>query len=263
MLGESLRRRRASWAARPRGGAPRDWRRWVLVGTAVVAMGFGIGYACAVAILFPPPETVEQFTMVPDLRRLTLESATEHLAADQLALEGVDSLTHPSVPAGEIIAQGPLPGQLTVPGGSVRVTVSRGPEMRTVPDVRNMRRGDAETILTASGFSIRIDTVHADVEPGRIVGIEPEPGRAAPLPSEVRVTVSTGPALRELPSLLGRLLDEARSTLDSLGLVVSEIERRPGFEAPPGTVIGQEPAAGTLLDPGSAVRLVVVGDPPQ
>ncbi|MBI4540241.1 MAG: PASTA domain-containing protein [Gemmatimonadetes bacterium] len=269
MLGESLRRRRVGRAgragrARPAGpGARGNGLRWVLAAAAVGVVGFSLGYACAVTVLFPGGEPMESFITVPNLSRLTVPAAQELLAGSQLALAEVDTLTHPSIPVGEILAQGPLPGQLTLPGRAVRVTVSGGPDLRTVPDVRQLPRRAAETILETSGFTVQTDTVYADAEPGRVVSVSPEAGREVALPYDVRIQVSLGPAQVELSLLLTLPLEAALATLDSLGLTVSEIERRPWAGAVPGTVIGQEPAAGTLLDRGAAVRLIVVGEPPE
>lgn len=226
-------------------------------------MGFGAGYTCAVTFLFPGKEDPETLVTVPNLTRLTAEAARELLAGSGLALGEVDTLTHPSIPAGEIVAQSPLPGQLAMPADSVRVTLSGGPDVRVVPDVRRMARRDAETILRTSGFTVQADTVYADAQPGRVVQVEPAPGSALALPHDVRIEVSRGPAQIELPLLLALPLERATAILDSLGFIVSDVERRPWAGAAPGTVIGQEPAAGTMLDRGSAVRLVVVGEPPE
>lgn len=263
MLGESLRRRRARRGAParpPGGGQP---LRWVAAGAALAAVGFGLGYTCAVTVLFPGGVPVESFVTVPNLSRLTVDGARELLGGSRLALAGVDTLTHPSIPAGEILAQSPLPGQLAGRGESVRVTVSGGPDIRAVPDVRRMAQRDAETILRTAGFTVQTDTVYADAQRGRVVAVDPPPGSEVALPHDVRIEVSLGPHQVELPLLLTLPVERATAVLDSLGLIVSEVEHRPWPGVSAGTVIGQEPAAGTLLDRGSAVRLVLVGEPPQ
>lgn len=271
MLGESLRRRRCGTARGGRrsgdtgagGSRSRSTLRLFVIGGAAALAGFGAGYTCAVTFLLPGGEAPEVLATVPSLTRLPVEAAAELLAGSGLALGEIDTLTHPSISAGAIVAQHPLPGQLALPGDSVRVTISGGPDLREVPDVRRMAQRDAETILRASGFTVRAETVYADAEPGRVVGVEPAPGTELALPHDVRMDVSRGPARIELPLLLALPVERATAILDSLGFVVSDVERRPWAGAAPGTVIGQEPAAGTVLDRGSAVRLVVVGEPPE
>jgi len=61
----------------------------------------------------------------------------------------------------------------------------------------------------------------------------------------------------EMPLLLGLREEEAVGILDSLGLALSEVETRFRFGRDQGLVVEQEPPATTLVERGSAVRLVV------
>ncbi len=57
--------------------------------------------------------------------------------------------------------------------------------------------------------------------------------------------------------LVGLTHEEALEVLDSLGLVVSEVETRFRFGMDQGRVVEQLPAAESMVEQGSAVRLVV------
>jgi eukaryotic-like serine/threonine-protein kinase len=85
----------------------------------------------------------------------------------------VDSIRHPRIPAGEIVGQSPLPGQVSLPGGTVELTVSLGPERRPVPDVTRLRADRALTVLETSGFEVTVDSVQADEPEGQVVATEP------------------------------------------------------------------------------------------
>jgi beta-lactam-binding protein with PASTA domain len=61
----------------------------------------------------------------------------------------------------------------------------------------------------------------------------------------------------EMPLLLGLQEEEAILVLDSLGLTVSDVQTRFRFGRDQGLVVEQEPPATTLVERGSAVRLVV------
>ena len=69
--------------------------------------------------------------------------------------------------------------------------------------------------------------------------------------------VSTGPALVAMPLVLGLDREEALVLLDSLGLVVSEIEEVFRFGRDQGVVVEQEPASEIELERGAEVRLKV------
>jgi beta-lactam-binding protein with PASTA domain len=60
-----------------------------------------------------------------------------------------------------------------------------------------------------------------------------------------------------MPELLGLQEAEALAVLDSLGLLVPEVETRFRFGLDMGTVIEQEPEAETMVEQGSDVRVVV------
>lgn len=268
-LGSSIRRRR--------GGLGRSsaqwWERFTRRGTGLfsflssprflgllvllVVLGFGGGYLLSTRLLFPPPPPPGDLVPVPDLSGETRDDAAGTLAALGLVLGSVDTLKHPTVPAGRILGQSPLPGQLSLMGDTVRVAMSTGPETRPVPDVLRLRADRAETVLESSGFSVSLDSVESEEPLGTLVGMDPEPGTEATLPFDVHLTVSTGPPLVEMPVLLGMEEEEAISVLDSLGFVVGGVETRFRFGRDQGLVVEQEPPARTLVPQGSAVRLVV------
>jgi serine/threonine-protein kinase len=77
------------------------------------------------------------------------------------------------------------------------------------------------------------------------------------LPAEVRLVVSTGPPVVTMPLVLGLEQAEAEMLLDSLGLVVTDVEEVFRFGRDQGIVVEQQPAADTELERGSSVQLKV------
>lgn len=92
---------------------------------------------------------------------------------------------------------------------------------------------------------------------GGVVDMEPEAGTAATIPMEVHISVSVGPPEFEMPLLLGLPEEQARSVLDSLGLLLRDVETRFRFGRDQGMVVEQEPPSGTKVQEGSEVLLVV------
>jgi serine/threonine-protein kinase len=207
--------------------------------------------------MFPAPPPPQDLLSVPDLRGREA-GAVSGIADDAgLVLGRVEYLTHPSADSGTVLGQSPLPGQLAIPGDSIRVTMSLGPERRTVPSVSNVRADRAIALLEATGFAVQADSVESDEPRGRILSIRPAEGEILTLPGQVSVRVSLGPPAVPMPDLLGMAEEEARDVLDALGLVVTDVEEVFRFGRDQGRVVAQDPPAGEELERGSSVRLVV------
>lgn len=267
-LGGSLRRRRSGvkWTIRYGKKAtglkaylPANFRdpRFFLWVALVSILGFGGGYVLSTKVFFPAPPPPGDVARVPDLSGQDQGQANAALSGVGLFLGVVDSLRHPSVPEGAVVGQSPLPGQLAGVGDTVRVALSLGPERRPVPDIMRLRADRAWTVLEASGFQVLVDSVESEVPRGTVLTMEPEAGTEATVPLEVRLTVSMGPPMVELPLLVGLREEEAIAVLDSIGLTLGEVETRFRFGRDQGLVVGQEPPAATLVERGSPVHLVV------
>jgi beta-lactam-binding protein with PASTA domain len=248
----------SSAGARRSAGAPGIGLRkllWAVAG--LLVFGWFFGYTLATRVFFPAAPPPGDLFEVPDLRGLGLATAGERLAGASLALGTIDSLKHPSVAAGLILGQSPLPGQVASPQTQVLVTVSLGPQTRSIPDVLRLNEDRARIVLETSGFVVTVDTVEAEDPRGRVIDVFPPPDSVVALPAQVQLVVSTGPPVVPMPLILGLAQAEAQAMLDSLGLVVSEIEEVFRFGRDQGIVVEQEPVADTDMQRGSAVRLKV------
>jgi len=208
-------------------------------------------------VVFPAPPPPGDLFEVPDLRGLGLASVNERLAGAGLDLGGIDSLQHPTVAAGLVLGQSPLPGQVASPESPVWITVSAGPQTRSVPDVEGLQEARARVVLETSGFVVDSRTAEADIARGRVISVSPPPDSVVALPAQVTIVVSAGPPVVPMPFVLGMEQAEAEIMLDSLGLVVADVEEVFRFGRDQGVVVEQEPAAETELQRGSSVRLKV------
>lgn len=262
-LGGSLKRRRGR---RVRTGAGLGNRvtsgggtgqKLMLTVASLVLVGWLFGYVVSTRVLFPLPPRPGDLFEVPDVRGLGVASAQERLAGAGLSLGTVDSLLHPSVPSSLILGQGPLPGQIAQLSTEVRVTVSLGPQTGSVPDVVNLNEDRARTILETSGFLVAIDTAASELPRGSVITVLPPPDSVVALPVEARLLVSTGPSLILMPLVLGLQEAEATMLLDSIGLVVSDVEEVFRFGRDQGIVVEQEPASYIELERGTSIQLKV------
>lgn len=258
-MGESLRRRRRR---RGKGGGPSEWLdgpmgRFAALAGVVAFVGVTVGYLFATRVLFPAPAPPGDLRTVPDVTGDDLQAASQRIVEGDLVPSEVRSVRHPEADSGRVVAQAPLPGQLARPGSGVLLTVSLGPERSTLPDVVGLRGEWAASLLEAAGFRVETDSAE-DAEPrGLVVATEPEAGTELMMPSDVVVTVSTGPPLVAMPAVLGMTEEEARDTLRTLGFQIEEVEEVFRFGRDRGVVVGQVPPADSLLSPGTAVRLSV------
>lgn len=224
-----------------------------------VGAGFGTGYLVSNIFVFPSPAPPPGLQGVPNLRGIAVEQALALLADSGLAAGRVDSVRHPLAPAGLVIGQSPLPGRTALPGAEIRLTMSLGPEIRSVPDVTRLRGLRAATALEAGGFVVQMDTIESDMPAGRVVTIDPSPGTRVTMPGNVRLVVSHGPPTFPMPELTGFGEDAARSLLNALGLVLTTIDKRYSI-LNVNRVFGQYPAPYTDVRTGTAVQLIVGED---
>jgi serine/threonine-protein kinase len=222
-----------------------------------VVFGWLTGYLVSTRVLFPAPPPPGDLFEVPDLRGLALVTARERLAGSRLELGPIDSLQHPSVAESLILGQSPLPGQIARAGSPVRLTVSLGPQRRAVPDVVRLDADRARIVLQTSGFLVSTDSVESELPRGRVVEVSPPPDSMVALPVRVTLRVSRGPPVITMPLVLGMEEREALMLLDSLGLVVSDVEEVFRYGRDQGVVVEQEPASDMELQRGSPVRLQV------
>ncbi|UCF20978.1 MAG: PASTA domain-containing protein [Gemmatimonadota bacterium] len=226
------------------------------VAAAISVAGILIGYVLVVLFVFPSQHTGPDLKRVPDLVGKTREDGRALAERAGLMLDELGGLEHKQ-PAGTIVAQEPLASQMAEPGTAIRVIVSLGAGQHPLPAVVGMHHEQAEIALAQAGFEIEVTWVDADVDVGQVVGTRPAPGANLALGDSVRILVSSGSRVVQVPDLLERTLVEARATLERLGLEVGDIDEDSATAAAPGTVLNQSPAAGSRVARGTRVLLTV------
>ena len=152
-----------------------------------------------------------------------------------------------------------MSGRTVREGQSVTLTVSLGTQYVTVPDLTNYVQTDAEQQLKALGVSVLVtQAVDTSVASGAVIRTDPAAGTQVAAGSTVilyisRPQVST---TTKVPSLTGMSVDDARTLLvqNHLGLGSQSEEYS---DQPAGTVLSQNPAAGTTAKLNSRVNVVV------
>ena len=184
--------------------------------------------------------------------------ATDQIASGQISPEWEEEYNS-NYAAGYIYKQSPVSGRTVREGQSVTLTVSLGTQYVTVPDLTNYVQTDAEQQLKALGVSVLVtQAVDTSVASGAVIRTDPAAGTQVAAGSTVilyisRPQVST---TTKVPSLTGMSVDDARTLLvqNHLGLGSQSEEYS---DQPAGTVLSQNPAAGTTAKLNSRVNVVV------
>ena len=157
---------------------------------------------------------------VPDFITMDAESARRQ--AERLGLKvQIREVNHPSYAVSVVALQSPEYPYKLVKGDTVILGVSKGPASQTVPGVEGRTVSDAIAILQAAGLTMTVteQVVSKDVEEGFIVSQAPAAGTTCGSGDLVQVTVSGG--LCVVPEIVGKTFREARSLIESAGLVLN------------------------------------------
>jgi serine/threonine-protein kinase len=186
----------------------------------------------------------------------------EEAARSVLEAEGFTVRTeyeeNPDFEDGEVSSQDPAGGSELEVGGEVTLTVSSGEPRVELPDVVGLTEADARSVLGDAGFrDIRPEPVFDPaVATGEVVAQNPAAGEEAPLSATITLQISQGAEERPVPDLAGRTAAEAEGILAQQGFEVAQALEN-STSVPQGTVIRTNPAAGTVLEVGQTVTLVV------
>ncbi len=166
--------------------------------------------------------------------------------------------------AGYVYKQSPVAGRTVREGQSVTLTVSLGIQSVTVPDVTNYLQTDAEQQLKNLGVSVLVtQAVEPTVASGSVIRTDPAAGSQVAAGSTVVVYVSRPQVstTAKVPSLVGlSSVNDARTLLvqNKLGLGSTTEQYS---DKPAGTIIAQNPAAGSTVKVNSRVSVTVSAGP--
>ncbi|MBU5594605.1 Stk1 family PASTA domain-containing Ser/Thr kinase [Amphibacillus sp. MSJ-3] len=179
------------------------------------------------------------------LKELGLEAETEEVYSDDVEPEYVERTD-------------PKPNSTVKEGTVIKLYVSQGPEPVELQNYVGQSYQQVKRILEQQGYlPVERTDSHSDQPEGQIIGQQPDPGSGV-IPSETVIifNVSIGEEEIELENLDGMNLDAAEKYLEDKGLVANITEEH-SSTVDEGKIIRHSPQAGTDLEKGSIVNLVV------
>jgi eukaryotic-like serine/threonine-protein kinase len=199
----------------------------------------------------------------PDLLGLSTSQAQSALAAAGLTFELAEEVFSEEIPADVVVSTDPAPGDGVREAGSVAATISKGPERYQVPDVQGLTPEAATAAINAANLAAggRVEGFSDDIPAGSVSGTDPKIGESLKPLTPVDLVVSKGPKPVVIANVVGKRAPASKTTLESAGLVVTSSTKF-SEKVADGRVISVSPAAGTKVDSGSSVALVISKGPP-
>jgi len=191
--------------------------------------------------------------LVPaDLVGRTIEDATAALAAAGDFVPKVELAFDETQANGIVLAVAPESTGDQPKGSEIRLTVSQGPQPRTVPTGLAGKSYDeaAAAVSARQLVPVKVEDFSDTVKAGLVIELRPGEGQPAPRDSAVQIVVSKGPDLVEVPNVQGTDLEGAVAALEAAGLEAGDV-----FGPANGKPFTTDPGAGKQVKRGTRVDI--------
>ena len=126
-----------------------------------------------------------------------------------------------------------------------------------VPNVTGKQLNLAQQILESENLRVNVAEIYnSKVPAGEVVRQDPDAGRNVKLERMVTIYVSKGGETIDMPDLVGLTKDVATKRLQKIGLQIGSVYEKES-EKKAGILVSQYPAAGTKINRGEIIDLVV------
>jgi serine/threonine protein kinase/beta-lactam-binding protein with PASTA domain len=246
-------------------GADKRKKPWALIITGiVVAVAAFVGGA----LLWWAQQPAEpELIAIDDVRGLEVPVATAQLITQGFIVsQTIAEQYDEEIAEGLVLGTNPEAGSEIEVGSEVGLVVSLGPSPVGMPAIIGLSLDSAIELLEDRGFVVgEIDREFSRVQPENQVlqasddaGIPIGPGTELAVGTVINLLVSAG----EIPDVTGRPLDQARATLEAVGLVgLPSGDGAFSDTVPLGSVISMDIPSGQVLKPGDTVALTISRGP--
>jgi serine/threonine-protein kinase len=197
---------------------------------------------------------------LPDVVGMSLTDATEAFAEEGIEIEIAGEEPTPDRPEGTVLTQTPAAGSMVKKGRRIKLIISAGQEMVSVPSMVGFSQRQAELRLKEAGlksgsFNWAVDDSmqFANV----LVYSVPSEGSLVPKGMQINLFFSRGSqtSIIFVPQLVGLNLDEAQNVVDSVGLNISKVDFAVNLVLLPYTVMWQSVQPGSKVEIGTSIQL--------
>jgi serine/threonine-protein kinase len=196
---------------------------------------------------------------VPDLSNHTTGEATAMTSELGLSLN-VDPAKRldPKVGAGRVLTQDPAPGSTARRQRTVRIWLSAGARVATVPGVTGETQRVAEARLSQGGIGVAaVSEIRSRDYPGDVVVAQQPPAKTAAASVALLVNRTDRGTTYVMPDFIGVNGDRVAETLRQRGFRAAVVASTPYPGVPAGFVLRQNPQAGFQITPGEPISIEV------
>ena len=252
-------------AARAYGAGDEDQLKQTVAGSIVIGIIAALAVVGGIAFaLMSGSGNDKDKVAVPSVVGQTVDQATAAIEGAGFELGKVEESFDDKVESGKVISQDPKGDSKQAKGTKINLTVSKGVQEITVPDLTGMTADQAQKALTASGLKYTKGAAeYSDtVEKDHVARQDIAAGENVAKDTVVTYYLSLGSEGIEVPNVVGMSRGNAVTTLNNAGLIVdTDNYTYEASDQPEGTVLAQTPAAGSKLQKDGLVALTLSKGP--
>ena len=198
-------------------------------------------------------------TKMPDVVGLSEKMADKKLSDNNLQMQVKSSEYSDTVEKGNVISQEPKADEVVSKYSKVSVVISLGSDAFDISKLNlvGKTKESAESLLKENGFSTDTKEEPSDTVPkGSVISYTPTKPKNG---ERVTLTVSSGKKVTKVvvPNIAGMSESEAKTLLETNGLMLGNKAEQHSATVAKGIIIGQSTAAGSSVDSGSSVDYAV------
>ncbi|WP_432829481.1 protein kinase domain-containing protein [Dactylosporangium sp. CA-092794] len=206
---------------------------------------------------------VGRYTAAPELTARTKDQAIHLATTAGFKVKFDPPQYNATVPKDQVLEQDPPAGGRILNGGTITLTLSKGPEIYLVPDIAGKEWDLAQVDLQAMKLvGNRADKFDDAVPVGHVMETDPKIGTQVKPGQTITVFVSKGPNPVKVPLVIGKQLDQAQQALSKVKIGVGKIEEVDS-DKPKGEVVSQSIGDGNSVTDGMVMDLQVSKGPAQ
>ena len=217
---------------------PRQLAKWIVATASAVLIGLGVGWWFGTG----PGALIT----VPDLVSMTELDARSATSALPIKFETVDEYSDQE--RGTVIRTDPAAGSFLMRDGSLKVYLSIGPKLNTVPNLLGQNLVEATATLRGHNLWVgKVDSFFNDAALGTVYDYTGSDGTAFADGTNIDLKISLGP----IPMIQGVSKDVATTLLTAVGLKVGTVKEVYSDTVTKGQVISFVPESTDLAKGGS------------
>lgn len=202
--------------------------------------------------------TDENSVEMIDVKGLTYEEAQKQLNAIGLGIHEESTASSDEYEAGRILQQSVEKGVRVELHTTITVVISSGSGNIEVPSVTGSTAENAESTLTAQGFTVSKEYAYDNsVAQGNVISQSPASGSSAKKGDTITITISQGAEPAVVPNVVGQSEDKAKTMLGNASLNWNISSSVYSSTVEKGYVVEQSIEADSKVTKGTTVNLTI------